>query len=327
MTVVPIRGAKDAPKAERSSMETLLLAPEIMNTWVLPPFQAALKITPKVRKVVDELLEQTGTPVIGGVLTLGILPNDKTLYLLDGQHRRWAAIQTGLKQFIADVRVRYFDSMEEMAAEYLELNTPLSRKTPDDQLRALAESSKPLQYIEKSCSFVGYRYIRANPDAPLVGMSAVLRRWRGSGTETPAITGHAGGASEMAMKLSMEEAELIVQFMQVAYSAWGRDKENERLWSGLNMTMCMWMWRKLVLDQDRSGSRRYLAMTVDMFHKCLMSVSAERKYIDWLVGRQMIERDRAPCYRHLRTTFMLRIHQETGENKRLKFPQPEWMTN
>lgn len=329
MGVVPIRGAKEAPKAERSTMDTLLLTPEMMNAWELPPFQAPLKVNAKVLEVADQLREQTGTPAIVGVISLGILEGYPGRYwLYDGQHRREGVLQSGVKEVIADVRIRHFDTMEEMALEYLKLNTPISRKSPDDQLRALQESSPALKLISKECPFIGYRYIRANPEAPLVSMAAVLRRWFGSGKETPSVTNAGGSAPDMARNLSMEEAKQLVRFMKIIYAAWGKDIENARLWSALNMIMCMWLWRVLVLDQDRSGSRRYVAITEDQYRHCLMSVSADKEYSQWLLGRNMGERDRAPCYRRLRTIFMLRIHREIGKpNTKIRMPQPIWMTN
>jgi hypothetical protein len=328
MNVIPIRGAKEAPKAERSKMETLQLTPEAMMGWVLPPFQAPLRVNSKVRQIADELAIQTGTPVISGVLTLGILSNDpkgkgkETLYFLDGQHRREAAVESGRKEFLADVRVKMFDTMEEMAAEFLMLNTPISRKKPDDQLRAMQESSKPLQMLQKQCPYIGYRFLRANPDAPILSMAAVLRCWHGAGNETPAPN---GTAVNLGLNLTIEDAEQVSQFLQVAFAAWGKDIENARLWSSLNLCILMWLWRVLVLDRDRTGSRRYVVLTVDQFRHCLMAVSADKEYTEWLVGRNTAERDRAPCYRRLRTIFMLRIHREI-EGK-FKMPQPSWMTN
>jgi hypothetical protein len=324
MTVVPIRGAKDAPKADRSKMETLLLTPAILESWVLPPFQAPLRLNPKVHQIGDALRNEVGTPVISGVISLGILKGSTALYLLDGQHRRAAALESGRSEFLADVRIKQYDTMEEMAEEYLILNSPISKKTPDDQLRALAESCKPLQFITKQCPYIGYRYIRANPDSPLVGMAAVLRRWHGSGNETPSVGG--SSAIHMALELTMEDAEQVVRFMQVVYAAWGKDIEYRSLWQALNMTMCMWMWRVLVLDRDRTGSRRYAVLTVDQYRHCLMAVSADAEYVAWLAGRTMAERDRAPCYRRLRGSFLSRLQTEAHVGK-LKMPQPTWMNN
>ncbi len=328
-TVIPIRGAKEAPKAERSRMETLKLTPEMMNAWVLPDFQAPLKMNNKVREIADELREQTGTPAITGVISLGICKAyPGILFLTDGQHRRAAVIESGVPEVIADVRIREFDSMKEMSQEFLKLNTPISRKSPDDQLRALQESSLPLQRISKECPYIGYKYIRANPNSPIVSMAATLRRWKGSSYESPAVSGGGSNATELAHRLTMDDAEQLIRFMRVAFKAWGADPENARLWAALNMTMVMWMWRVLVVDRDRSGSRRYVVVTEDEFLHCLMSVAADKDYNDWLQGRAMAERDRAPCYRKLRTTFLLRIsnHERRGSPK-IRMPQPSWMTN
>jgi hypothetical protein len=304
-------------------METLVLTLKEMETWKLPPFQAPLKANAKVQEVADELMNMSGDAVITGVITLGKLPGDTSLYLLDGQHRRHGFKLSGRDVCFADVRTKEFDSMQEMAEEYRKLNTPLSRKTPDDVLRAMEEGSKPLQMITRACGFIGYRYIRANPEAPLVGMAAVLRRWRGSGFETPAVTGGAS-AYELGATLQIKDAEQIIEFMSIAFSAWGKDMETQRLWQGLNMTMCMWLWRILVLDQDRMGARRYVALNVEQYKRCLMSLAADREYTDWLAGRTMTERDRAPCYRRLRVIFQKRLHDEIGK---FRMPQPQWMNN
>jgi hypothetical protein len=335
VTVIPIRGAKEAPKDERSTMETLVLTPEMMKAWVLPAFQAPLKTNAKVREVADELSAQTGTPCINGVISLGRLRAElksgaAKFYLIDGQHRREAVLISGIKEVFADVRSNIYESMEEMAREYLRLNSPISRKTPDDQLRALQESSPALKLISHQCPYVGYRYIRANSDSPIVGMSAVLRRWWASGRESPAISGGGGAASEVAHRLTVEEAGEVVHFLQVVYAAWGRDIENARLWGSLNMVICMWLWRVLVLDKDRTGSRRYITLTEEQFKQCMMAASADKSYVDWLLGRNMAERDRAPCYRRLRTIFMARLpHVGVGDlhGRKIKMPQPTWMNN
>lgn len=325
MAVIPIRGVEDTLKA---GMETLLLTPDIFNSWIVPDFQAPLRINAKVRQVADDLRIQSGTPVISGVITLGFLKGTTALYLLDGQHRRWAALESGRTEFLADVRIKQYDSMEEMAKEYRELNTPISRKTPDDQLRALQESSAPLQLIARECPFIGYRYIRANSNAPLVSMASTLRRWRGSGNETPSITGSGGSTINLALEFTVEDAEQLVRFMQVAHSAWKSDYENVTLWSTLNMLLCMWLWRVLVLDRDRTGSRRYVALTSNQFLHCLMAVSANADYVAWLSGRNTVERDRAPGYRRLRAIFTSRLQSEMpGNTNKIKMPQPLWMNN
>src|SRR5580765_5783358 len=330
MTIIPIRGAGgdppnvDMPKVSR--METMLLTPDILNSWILPDFQAPLRINAKVRQIADDLRLQNGIPVIPGIISLGYLLKCTTaLYLYDGQHRRWCALDSGRLEFLADVRIKQFNTMDEMSREYLELNSPISRKTPDDQLRALQESSVPLQLISRECPFIDYRYIRANKDAPVVGMAATLRRWRGSGNDTPSITGAGGGAVSVALGFTVEDAEQLIRFMKVAHSAWKNDIENRALWSTLNMILCMWLWRVLVLDRDRTGSRRYVVITSEQFLHCLMAVSADADYVAWLSGRNTIERDRAPCYRRLRAIFTTRLQSEIAG--KIKMPQPMWMNN
>jgi hypothetical protein len=53
-----------------------------------------------------------------------------------------------------------------------------------------------------------------------------------------------------------------------------------------------------------------------------MSVSANSDYIDWLVGRNLGEPDRAPVYGRLKTIFAQRTMAETG--KKVVLPQPAW---
>jgi hypothetical protein len=56
-----------------------------------------------------------------------------------------------------------------------------------------------------------------------------------------------------------------------------------------------------------------------------MSVSADTGYLDWLLGRHVGERDRAPAYQRLKAIFVARI---IADNPRMpvkpKMPQPAW---
>ncbi len=83
--VVMMKGMKQAPKAARSKMDTLMLTPSITEAWLAPPFQRPLKINERVRAIALDLRHNGG--VIDGILTLGTIEGDTALYLLDGQHR------------------------------------------------------------------------------------------------------------------------------------------------------------------------------------------------------------------------------------------------
>jgi hypothetical protein len=79
------------------------------------------------------------------------------------------------------------------------------------------------------------------------------------------------------------------------------------------------------MDKER-GIKRYVVLNADLFKKCLMSVAANSDYSDWLVGRQIGERDRSPCYARLRSIFTDRLRNEMHTNA-IKFPQPHWMSS
>lgn len=308
------------PKSSQSKMETLLLTPQIVESWKKPPCQRPLRINDKVRRVAEQIKI---TETIEGVLTLGKIKNDDALYVVDGQHRIEAFKLSDLSEALSDVRIVMFDSMAEIAGEFHRLNSSLVNMRPDDRLRALEESAPALQMIRKSCEFVGYDFIRRNTTSPIVSMSALLRCWTASNGDTPAGSNSGRSASEIAETLDQQTAQSLIAFLSTAHSAWGRDPEYYRLWGNLNMTLCMWLWRKLVIDRDRVGNKRYAILSIPEFKKCLMSVSAETDYLNWLPGRNLTDRDRSPCYGKLKSIFAKRLAAETG-GKKLLLPAPAW---
>jgi hypothetical protein len=226
-----------------------------------------------------------------------------------------------MKEFIADVRIMVFDTMAEMAQEFVQLNSAIVRMQPDDVLRGLEPSTKPLQIIRQKCSFVGYAFVRTGSGRGYqLGMSATLRCWMGSEKETPGVAG-GKSATVIAAEITIEQAEELAKFLNLIMTAWGKDIENARLWSNLNLCLCMWMWRVLVLDRDRGGAKRYAVLSLEQFKHCLMSLAANNDYVEFLMGRQMGDRDRAPTYRRIKLIFMDRLRHEGLEPK---FPSPAW---
>lgn len=116
----------------------------------------------------------------------------------------------------------------------------------------------------------------------------------------------------------------MIVFLKTAREAWGDDPENSRLWSQLNLGLCMWLFRRLVIDQER-GVKRAIAVNVAQFRKCLSSLSANSDYIEWLAGRTLTDHHRMPCYRRIRSMFVARVREETG--KMAKMPTASWTTN
>jgi len=315
-------GFRSASRTDRSVTETLLIDRETLDKWQAPPFQRPVRINAKVRELAEELKANGG--VIKGTIEIGVIEMgpERGMYLCDGRHRMEGFILSGMGECIADVSFKHYDNLADMAVDFVELNTRLVNFQPDDILRAFEASSDTLSALRERCPYIGYGNIRRNIHSPILSMSAVLKQWYGSSFDTPSVGRIT--AAELVKTLNKAEVEKLAEFMGVAHSAWGHDTAYARLWLALNLTLCMWLWRKLVLDTERTGNRRYAVMGHEQFKRCLMALSADGQYLDWLVGRMMGERDRAPCYSRIRLLFAKRAFDD-GERK-IRMPQPAWST-
>lgn len=304
---------RTVPKADRPTTEILLITMDTASVWAAPPFQRPLRTNAKVIELAGKLKAEGG--IIPGTLVLGVYAGQT--FLVDGQHRIEAFKLSGLTEAIAEVKVQHFESMREMADKFVELNGRLVALKPDDLLRAYESSSSGLQYIRQYAPYVGYDNIRRGASAPILSMSAVLRAWYGSSSDVP--RSGIGSVQRVAESLSDDDAKQIVQFLTVVKGAWGKDQEYHRLWGGLNLEICMWLWRRTVLTQYSASSTR---LTVQQFAKCMMALSAAGDYLEWLVGRMLTDRDRGPCYNRLKVIVAKRMEEETG--KKPKLPAPAW---
>jgi hypothetical protein len=322
--VVSIKGAREAPKAVRATMDTLIFSADDVAAWTIPPFQRPLRVNDKVRLLAEQIKLDRG--VIPGILTFGTLPGDKRMWLVDGQHRVEAFKLSGVGECICDARLIQFDSVGDMADEFVNLNSSLVRMRPDDILRGLEGTVASLQKIREACPWVGYDQIRrANTASPVLSMSAVLRCWVGSSTETPTATQAGRSSAQLAEDLDEMETLRLIAFLQAARAAWGGDPEYFRLWGGLNLSILMWMWRRLVIEKA-GGTKRAVNVAPEQFRRCMQSVSASSDYLDWLVGRVMGNRDRNPCYTRLKAIFAKRIRDDVPGSVP-KFPAPAWVTS
>jgi hypothetical protein len=320
MNVVVKKRAPRIPQSAVSQMDTKLISRAEIDTWRVPDFQRPLRINDKVRALAEEL--KTNGGFISGVVTLGHLKSDATTYIVDGQHRLEAFKISELPECIADVRICKFESLADMADEFVLLQQSLVRMRPDDVLRGLEASTHALQVIRQACPYVGYGQIRkGNEYTPVVSMASVLRIWSGTRQETPSRSHQ--GLSPAGLARTMEPVEVtnLCKFLHIANEAWGRDPNTARLWTTLNMGICMWMYRRMVLDPERL-TKRSIVLKDEQFKKCLMAVSASPDYIDWLVGRIMTDFHRGPCYRRIKNLFAARLKEDGIDNPR--FPQPAW---
>jgi hypothetical protein len=314
-----LKNASHPPKALQSKMETLILTPQMIADWKLPQCQRPKRSNCKT-EMAREKIRQTET--IEGVITLGVLKGSTALYIVDGQHRLEEFKKANIPEVIADVRIVTFGNTIEMAEEFVRLNSSLVPMRPDDLLRGSELSFPFLRKIRQECEFVGYGQVRrGGGSGPILSMSALLRCWRISECEVP--SGGIGSSLKIAQELEQKSVSNLIAFLSVAYEAWGRDPEHYRLWGNLNMTLCMWLWNKLVIDRDRSGTKRYALLDIPTFKKCLMSVSASADYNSWLVGRNLSDRDRSPAYGRLKALFTSRLATDGGKAA-MRLPQPAW---
>ena len=134
---------------------------------------------------------------------------------------------------------------------------------------------------------------------------------------------HKAGETSAQTAKEMNEAEVanLCKYLHLAHSAWGTDPGYGRLWAALNNGLCMWLYRRMVLEGD-SATKRSAVLNTEQFKKCLMTVSADAEFIDWLGGRVLTEFHRAPCYRRLKALFVARLTAEGFDKPRL--PSPPW---
>lgn len=306
-------------KAEKQTLtttDTLAITQRMLSEWKIPPFQRDCRVNAKVLALAEELKHNGG--VFPGILTIGILKGVR--YIVDGQHRCKAFEISELAEGYSDVRFKQYDSMADMAEDFVQLNSVLVRMRPDDILRGLEGTSQALRKIREQCPFVGYDQLRRSTNAPIVSMSALLRCWFGGGRDVPASVGMP--STEIAKVVTVDDADRLVDFLTIAMKAWGKDPEYARLWGSLTMTICMWIYRKTVLATWGQASFK---LTRDQFAKCMQSLSASEEYLEWAVGRQMGDRDRSPAYRRIKAIFVRRLEDETG--KKARFPAPDWAAN
>lgn len=317
--VIKMPGVSQLPATKtynevRSTMDTVLITREGVEAWKLPPFQRPLRVNARVLEVVEEIKASGG--IINGVITIGVL-NRTEKYLLDGQHRIHAFKLSGLPEGIVNIRMCQFDNMAEMGEEFVRLNSRLVVMRPDDILRGLEESVPALRHIRAKCPFIGYDNIRRGPKSPIVSMSLALRCWIGSAQDVPFTSSVSARAS--LERIDADEVNRMIHFFTVVFEAWGKDPEYARCWASLNLAVTAWTWRRCVIGRS---SPNVTQLTPDHFKTGMMALTANGQYLEWLVGRQLSDRDRSPCYNRMKAIVSTRLKEVLQH--RVTLPSPPW---
>lgn len=312
-----VKPSGEAERATQTTVDTLEVTRKLAASWKSPPFQRDVRMNDRVMELVKDVQE---SGVLPGVLTLGVL--DGEVYIVDGQHRLSAFLSTDLPACYADVRTHYFRTMAAMANEFVRLNSSLVKLRPDDILKGLEQSNPHLQRIRKKCPFVGYDMVRRSEKSSILSMSVLVRTWMGTRADVP--TGNAGSAQDCADMLDERETASLVEFLTLCFSAWQRDMEYARLWGSLNLALCAWLYRRVVEGQGGTGKgqSRSTCLTPEEFRRGMMALSASSEYLDYLAGRRLSDRDRAPAYNRIKAILAKRYRDE-GRAK-LLLPQPSW---
>jgi hypothetical protein len=299
-------------------MDTLLLTKEVVDGWKKPPFQRELQVNENVRTLIGTIKDDGG--VVPGIVTLGKLGRE--IYLIDGQHRIYAWKQAKCLEGYADVCIHEFQSMADMGRVFVELQSSLVKMRPDDNLRGLEESTPALRRIRERCPFVGYDHIRRGTNAPILSIAVLLRAWTAAKNETPASVG--ASATKLAREITDDDVEKLCAALRLFETAWGRDVEYARLWGRLNLVLCLWIYRVIVLTKP-TAAQRYTMIDLEQFKRCAMGLSADSDYVDWLLGRNLNERDRSPAYTRIKSIIVNRYQADTGQ--KMRFPQPAWASH
>jgi hypothetical protein len=296
-------------KKIRTKSEVVVIDKAFIESLKKPPSQRELRVTKPVKELIEEY--KNGREEHSGTIVVGVV--DKELYLLDGQHRIYCQTASGVTEMLASVKWHWFDTLEELAVEWARLNRQLSRTTPNDVLKAEEGQCEALQIIRsKTAGKVGYH-------SKSLSMSQILRMWSATSSEVPTTTGGAA-ALIVAKGMSAEEADRLAEFINLCYSAWGRDKEVAVLWNVPNLITCAWLYRRLIVNPSKIS--RSSNFTKALFKECLMALAAESSYLSFLKGRNWVPQMRSPVYIRIRDIIAKRYKQETGI--RCKLPQANW---
>ncbi len=310
-----VKPTGEAERATQTTLDTIEITRKLVTSWKVPPFQRDVRVNAQVSRLIEDLQK---TNVIPGTITLGVLDGER--YIVDGQHRLHAFISADLPIAYADVRTHYFKTMGDMAQEFVNLNSQLVKLRPDDILKGLEQSNKHMQDLRRKCPYVGYDAIRRGPSSPVVSMGALLRVWFGSRPDVPSNSSHS--STKCADMLDDQETTDMIKFLQLCFEAWRRDKEYQKLWGSLNLCLCAWLYRRVVLGPAGKGQSRSTKLTAEQFKRGLLALSADMNYVDYLVGRNLGDKDRAPAYNRMKGIMAKRHLEETGQ--KLLLPSPTW---
>jgi len=277
-----------------------------MTQWASPPFQRPVVEGRANLREVARIIRDTGE--VPGVVTLGEL--DGVLYLIDGQHRRRATEMSERTEVMVYLVILKCLTMEEMSRRFLALNSSIVPIKVDDRLRSAEITNPNLRMIRDLCGFVGYRKSAHH----VVTMSVVLRSFLASCRDTPGpLTGVLSSD-----RITLAEAEELAAALAVLYKSWGNTAGQESLWGGLNLSVCLWLYRRVVFE---AATTRNTTVTPDEFSVAMVGLT-DRVYLEWLRGKSTGPMFFPGTYDRIKSCLVAWLRSEG--RTRIRLPSPSF---
>ena len=311
----------------RSRVVKIRLTPEVINSWLKPDWQRPIRYNAKGRQLCEVLKT---THKLDSVLLVGVVKrrNGKyLLYLVDGHHRKTIFLKAGIPYMDVDVKFVYVDEVEDLSDVYLTCQDQITKSTANDNLKGLAVTNNAISTIGSKCEFITYEGVRLGTTTSSVNMSTVIQIWYDSMLDPPKKNTLTPSKSitELAKKLTDDEADQIVQFMLLCKDRFEFTKLSSGLWKHINLVLCLWLYRILVWKEVWEGGEEYSVthLTPKQFGVGLSGLKNDKYYLTLNKKKLSSPVDRKEAYQSIAKLFAsnLRAH---GVVSNPKLPKPQW---
>ena len=311
----------------QSRVVKIKLTPEVINSWLIPDWQRHVRTNPKGRQLCEDIKE---IPILESMIIVGVIQRrgKYVLYLLDGHHRKEHFLKSGAPYIIIDVKFAYVETMGEMADLYLKCQDQIVKSSPNDNLKGLAVNSKTLNHIIKHCTCVTLDAARSGASNASVTMSTVIQVWYDSNLDPPkrnTLGSPPKSITDLAKKLTMRDAETIVAFIKICEEVFGFNNESSALWKHINLVLCLWLYRVMVLKTEWEGCEGYKVTYLDdkRFGIGLSALRHSRFYSSMTNKRLGSAVDRKEAYLNMTRWFLSGFPNNNGRT-RVRLPKPTW---
>ena len=314
---VPDLRSPEEKVSKRCNRKMWVTLEALEASFELPDAQRPQTTNEKVRSLAKRYSED---PIVPGTIHTAVV--DGVIYLFDGQHRSFVAFKLarelyGVEKLLVSVEFNFLDSKSDIGRYYVEENGCLVRQRPDDILNGLA--TPPLKKIQE-CKIVTTKKVSSQKaKTNFLSLSAAIRAWYGSAWDVPSNT--AGmPAVEIANTMPMEDAEALKGFLECAVKAWGNSPSFRGLYGNFNLNLCAWLYRRTVLNPIEGVT----ALTDEQFTAGLVGLSANSKYLTFLVRRTLDPINRQVGYDHICKMFTISIKSHYKFRTPFRLPKPVW---